>query len=161
MPMIPPQPARAGRSCANCACFYELPHPKNPLERQGYCARQPAAVGAVRVQVPRVDKEGKPVVMRHDGRAVMDSIEDIAWTHAPMHASLVCMDGWRPIGARPGERPGEVAVRRALAALVPLIKNADASPEDARQVIERVLDVYLADEPAAANDAQGPAPSKA
>lgn len=124
MPMIPPQPPRSGRTCANCACFYELPSPQNPLQKGGFCSRSPAQAAAVRMQIPRLDKEGKPVLARLDQKPVMDSIEDIAWTHAPMAASLGCFDGWRPVGALPGETRRDFRVRQAVEALRPALEAA-------------------------------------
>lgn len=153
MPMIPPQPARGGRTCASCACYYELPHPKNPLEKQGYCARQPAMVGQVRVQVPRLDKAGNPVMSRQDPKTpVSDSVEDIAFTHQPMSRSLVCMDGWRPLGTLPGQKTADVSFKAALRELAPLFMKDDATPEELRAAAERALAAYLAETLPAGNE---------
>lgn len=151
MPMIPSQPERGGRNCGNCACFYQLPHPQNPAVKQGFCALKPPIAGEVRVQVPRLDKEGKPI-MTPRGPA-MDAVEDIAFAHAPTAASLCCIEGWRPIGSRPGERAAEYRARQTLKLLEPLLKDPAISPDTARVALEQAVAAFLADEPSAANEA--------
>lgn len=157
MPMIPPQPARGGRSCANCACFYELPHPKNPLEKQGYCAKLPAIVGQVRLQVPRLDKDGKPVVVRD--RPLMDSIEDLAFTHQPTCRALVCMDGWRPVGTLPGNSWASDRLDRAMRRVFEIMHTEDLSQMPAGglpRLLEAIERELVRDPLEPANDAAEP-----
>lgn len=159
MPMIPPQPQRAGRNCGNCACFYELPHPQNPGQKQGFCALKPPIAGQVRVQVPRLDKQGKPVTTPRG--PAMDAAEDIAFAHAPTAASLCCIEGWRPIGTLPGERGGErgidVRMRELARAAQPALEQLVSAGVVAPELAALVMTAMGAAAPAAANDPAPPA----
>lgn|SRR5487761_431942 len=122
--LVPPQPLGA-RRCSNCACYYSIPEPANPLQSQGFCAKEPPVSSMVRLELPQLDKEGHPVMSRLDPKKPATRTEEgIGFAHKPTAADLVCFDGWRPLSAQPGERFPDVRQRERLAALVPVLTQA-------------------------------------
>jgi hypothetical protein len=99
------QPATA-RCCANCACYFVVPNPQNPMQSQGFCRREPANTAQVAVEVPMVNGKGE-VMMQKDktGREVprMERRQQMAYVFDLTNASSVCFDGWRPLGTQPGD----------------------------------------------------------
>jgi hypothetical protein len=91
------------RRCENCACYMEVKNPANQLQSQGFCRRDPAGAQTVRVQVPRMGKDGTPALDRQ-GRVVLESREQMAYVFRLSARNLTCFDGWRPIGTAPGDR---------------------------------------------------------
>jgi hypothetical protein len=86
------------RTCANCACSIIQEAPT--LGKQLFCRLNPAIGKMVRTQVPRIIK-GQPQV--RDGKPVMEQGEALGFMFAPTMATLVCFDGWRPLGTLPGD----------------------------------------------------------
>lgn len=89
------------RRCENCACYMNLRHPQNPMLTQGFCRRDTAGAQNVRVEVPRL-KDGKTIAGK-DGKPVMEMQQKLAYVFAMTAPELVCFDGWRPLGTRPGD----------------------------------------------------------
>jgi hypothetical protein len=85
------------RTCANCAC--SITQEANGI-KQLFCRLNPAIGKMVRTQVPRIIK-GQPQI--RDGKPVMEQGEMLGFMFAPTMASLVCFDGWRPMGTLPGD----------------------------------------------------------
>lgn len=156
--LAPPMPV-GKRKCENCAAYYTIPHPQNPLERQSFCSKEPPVSQVVRVEVPRLDPQGKPMMQRlAPDKPAVDQVEGVAFAHRPTQPNLVCFDGWRPLAALPGERSADVALRQTTAALVPVVRSAlaDAPPEQAEQIgqVVKALEAFAAGEELAANDAE-------
>ncbi len=145
------------RTCGNCACYFEIPNPANKLEAQGFCRRSTVNVQQVRVEVPRLDPAGKPVVSKINGQPLTDARPQLAYIHGLTQKNLVCFDGWRPIGTRPGETSSERHTRQALDSMLPLAQAAGAGPE-VLELVRKLTAAYLADEPAAANEPSADAP---
>lgn len=94
--------ALKGRSCANCACYFESANPNNPKEVQGFCRRAPAEMAELRMQEERRDLKGNVVIK--DGQPVMQPVKVIAYVFKTTTATGICFDGWRALGTLPGER---------------------------------------------------------
>ena len=63
-------PIKGNRCCGNCGC-YVLMAGQNPLERQGFCTKDPPQYVKVRVLVPRVNPRTKEVdVDRTTGKQI-------------------------------------------------------------------------------------------
>ena len=93
------------RACENCACFFVQTHPQNPMEKQGFCRLNPPLSQIMRVEVPRVDKNGVPVFGR-DGKPTTEAAQRLMYSYPPTMPAMVCFDGWRPLDYQPGERVG-------------------------------------------------------
>src|ERR1700692_1112216 len=91
------------RSCANCACNIMQKHMLNPLEQQMFCRREPPTAAQMRGETPRI-RDGKPVMDKHTGKPIMESVQQLVYLYKPVTAESVCFDGWRPEGTLPGER---------------------------------------------------------
>ncbi|MGH7746367.1 MAG: hypothetical protein ACREQ5_16655 [Candidatus Dormibacteria bacterium] len=94
--------AKTARICASCACFYEQEMPGNPLQKQGFCRRNPPQYGMMKVQTPRLDIN-KQIVLGKDGKPIMETNEQGVYLYPPTLQNLTCFDGWRPIGELPGK----------------------------------------------------------
>ncbi len=91
------------RTCGNCACLYEMSNPQNPLQKGYFCRLNPAQHKKMRIEAPRLDKDGNPVKGRND-QIIMQPAEVDAFLWPPTVPTLTCFDGWRPVGTLPGER---------------------------------------------------------
>lgn len=91
------------RTCANCACVFIAQHPQTG-EAQAFCRRNPPLHQLMRVEVPRLDREGKPVVGKN-GNVIMEPGQQEFYLYPPTLEKLVCFDGWRPVGTLPGDNP--------------------------------------------------------
>lgn len=92
----------AARTCGNCACFFQMPHPFNELEKTPVCRRNQAMLAQAEGQMPRM-RLGHPV-MDKEGKPLMEKVTKQIWVYPATHEGSVCFDGWRPIGMEPGER---------------------------------------------------------
>lgn len=148
--MVPPQPV-GERRCSNCACFYELAN-ANPLEpAQAFCAREPAGCTPARMEVPRLDPEGRPVMSRLDPKKPMtDAVEGFVFAHRPTQPNLVCFDGWRPRAAAPGERLADVRQRELVAAAGPMLVEAAKAARLPPELIALLTATIASEAPAAA-----------
>lgn len=90
------------RTCATCACSKIESVPTRPNEKQMFCRRNSAFAAEMRVEVPRIGRDGKPVI--RDGKPVMEAGKANMFLYPPTDARLTCFDGWRPIGTLPGDR---------------------------------------------------------
>lgn len=98
---VPWDPAELqGRTCSACACYFESINPDDAKQFQGFCRRLPADMTEVRVQVPRRDREGQPVI--RDGQPVMNNERVAGFIFKPTQREGTCFDGWRPKGTLPG-----------------------------------------------------------
>jgi hypothetical protein len=94
-----------GRDCGHCACFYQPPLPPDApagSRREGFCRRSPADPMQVRIEVPRLDQKGQPVM--REGRPAMNNEVVKVLAFRPTEAASTCFDGWRAKGTLPGER---------------------------------------------------------
>jgi len=94
------------RNCSNCACYFTVPNPQNPLQSQGFCRREPASTAEVAVDVPMLDAKGQ-VMMQKDKTGTqiprMERRKQLAYMFDLTNATSVCFDGWRPLGTQPGD----------------------------------------------------------
>lgn len=88
------------RTCANCAC--SIIQEAAGLGKQMFCRKLPPVGKMVRTEVPRI-RNGKPDI--RDGKPVMVAGEALGFMFSPTMKTLVCFDGWRPLGTLPGDRP--------------------------------------------------------
>ncbi len=173
-PLLMPGPDVGGRNCGNCACYFEMAHPLNALERQGFCRRFSVNAQAMRVQVPRVDEHGAPIVSKLDKRPVVDVREEVLYVNAVTAAQLVCFDGWRPVGSLPGESLNDSNLRRSAELLSPILEASlaqvpDDAPAGLANAVRQVLTIFRGElpsepptvAPAPANDASAEAPAQA
>lgn len=137
------------RNCGNCACFFKVAHPQNPLVTQGFCRRDPPVAQQVRVEVPRL-KDGKTQAGK-DGKPIMEFKQQLAYVFAMTAPEMVCFDGWRPEWTRPGDDWGQQwGVRAAFKALD---AHFGSTTWDAGELLE-ALKVWAAGPDAAANDGE-------
>jgi len=92
------------RCCQNCACYMEVKNPANQLQSQGFCRRDPPGAERVRVQVPRLNSDGKTPAIDRQGRPVMETREQMAYVYRLSARNFTCFDGWRPLGTEPGDK---------------------------------------------------------
>src|SRR5271156_6822026 len=85
------------RTCNNCSC--SIIQEANGVQ-QMFCRLNPAIGKMVRTQIPRIIR-GQPQF--RDGKPIMEQGEMLGFMFAPTMASLVCFDGWRPLGTVPGD----------------------------------------------------------
>jgi hypothetical protein len=90
------------RRCENCACYFEVRNPVNPLQSQGFCRREPPGAQQVRVTVPRLNGKGEPLFMRDGKTPQVEEKVQTAFVHELTARQMCCFDGWRPIGTPPG-----------------------------------------------------------
>ncbi len=91
------------RTCASCACHSVIEDKANPLQTQMFCRRDPPMAQQMRVDRP-VIRDGKPVMQRDGKTPLMQPAVEIAYMFKPTLSTLVCFDGWRPLGTDPGQR---------------------------------------------------------
>lgn len=91
------------RTCANCACHHLQEMNNNSLQKQSFCRRNTPAYGVAEVEVPRLDKDKNPTKGR-DGKLIMERAQQGMYLYPPTLPTLVCYDGWRPMGSLPGAR---------------------------------------------------------
>lgn len=96
-------PTEIPRSCANCACGFEVQNPNVVGEKQLFCRRNEPTAAEMRVDMPRVLRDGS-VATGKDGKPIMESGKQVVYLYKPTHPSMVCFDGWRPVGTLPGEK---------------------------------------------------------
>ena len=125
-----------GRECANCACYFEATHAEHPDQYQGFCRRHPGQLTQSRVQVPRLDKENKPVMK--NGLPVMNNEVAIGFLYAVTQRQGTCFEGYRPIGTLPGERPMPEVAKELVRAILRL----KAIPSDVRDDLAELLGRY-------------------
>lgn len=89
------------RHCENCACYFEVRNPANPLQSQGFCRREPPQAKEVRVALPMMNGKGEPMMGR-DGKPRMEERIQLAFVHELTARQMTCFDGWRPLGTVPG-----------------------------------------------------------
>lgn len=89
------------RHCENCACYFEVRNPANPLQSQGFCRREPPQAKEVRVALPMMNGKGEPMMGR-DGKPRMEERIQLAFVHELTARQMTCFDGWRPLGTAPG-----------------------------------------------------------
>lgn len=104
--------ALKGRTCSNCACYFESVNPDNPNKFQGFCRRNIADLIQLRGEVPRTDLQGN-VVMK-DGKPVMNSEMIAGYVYKVTQRQGTCFDGYRVPGTLPGERNMDTAFREYL-----------------------------------------------
>jgi hypothetical protein len=134
---VPWDPASLeGRDCGRCACYFEQANPENTLQSQGFCRRQPADMQQMRGMEPRKDLQGN--IIWKDGKQVMQPTTIIGYLFKPTKRDGTCFEGWRPIGALPGERSIDVAVRRAVGRLKPALEKM---PPELQGVLSALFDL--------------------
>lgn len=100
------------RSCANCACFARMrkdgaivddgsPDLLDP-DTQTVCRRNIPGARQVRIDVPEL-RDGQPVLDKI-GRPLTRPTTIFQYGYQPIPPTAVCFDGWRAIGALPGEK---------------------------------------------------------
>ena len=89
------------RTCANCACKQEATE-IGTQQKQSFCRRNPPHSQMMRVDVPRVGRDGQPVI--RDGKPVMEPGQARVFGYPPVQDDMVCFDGWRPTDTKPGEQ---------------------------------------------------------
>lgn len=144
------------RRCGNCACYFEVSHPQNPLLKQGFCRLEPPSTAQVRVEVPMLDANGHPMMTKDkQGKPVprMEGRTQLAYTHDPTQPESVCFDGWRPLGTQPGDDWGQHEL--AQVAEQALIAIGDTMGPDMLELLQAALSRFRRGPnltPAAAND---------
>lgn len=141
-PPVPPSlEERGGRSCANCACYFEQVD-KNAagLPVQGFCSRNPTTAYPYQTQRQKLDSAGQPMTLIPRKRTsgpipdqplpVMETVNEIAFLFLPMKADNWCHDGWRPKGTLPGERRIEAVLRMHAPLVRESLKRMGISPQD-------------------------------
>ena len=101
--------ALKGRTCSNCACYFESVNPQDPKKFQGFCRRDPAELIQLRGEVPRMDLSGNPVM--REGKPVMNSEVIVGFLYRQTQRDGTCFDGYRVPGSLPGERNIDVSLR--------------------------------------------------
>jgi hypothetical protein len=91
------------RTCGNCACCEVKPHAVNKLQTQAFCKLKPPTYAQIRADVPRLTKEGQPVIGKNNQPVMEPGFQEV-YLSSPTDVRLVCFDGWRPIGTLPGDR---------------------------------------------------------
>lgn len=89
------------RNCANCACSELIENKLQPGTTQLFCRRNPASAMQFRAERPRLINN-EMTIDRKTQKPVMETFQDVAYLYQPTQPSLVCFDGWRPMGALPG-----------------------------------------------------------
>jgi len=136
-PAVPWDPAELqGRDCGHCACFFEQANPENPKQRQGFCRRQPADMAELRVMEQRVIN-GVPQCK--DGKPVMQPGKVVGFLYKPTKREGTCFDGWRPIGALPGDRIVDFQMRQAVHLLPSVLSDL---PKPSAAALSAVLTVF-------------------
>jgi hypothetical protein len=118
------------RRCENCACYFEVRNPLNPLQCQGFCRREPPQSQQVRVDVPMMNGKGEPMIDAK-GKPRMEQKIQLAFVHELTARQMTCFDGWRPLGTQPGDdwRRDADLVRTALAlTVIPPAANDSETP---------------------------------
>src|SRR5271167_4860593 len=82
------------RKCANCACFHFLPVPNNPQAVAPVCRLNPPQHKQMRVERPRMSRDGSAPVMGKDGKVIMEAAVADVLFYPPMDPDVVCFDGW-------------------------------------------------------------------
>ena len=90
------------RTCLNCACRFQAPSIETTTGLQSFCRRNTPGSQMVSVEVPRLDRHKQPVF--RDGKPVMEVGKARAYGYPPTEDSMVCFDGWRPVGTLPGDK---------------------------------------------------------
>lgn len=91
------------RTCENCACSHKMKHPQFVNESQLFCRREPPIYQRLRVMQP-VIRNGNPVMQKGTtDKPLLESVEGDFYVYKPTVASMVCFDGWRPIGTEAGD----------------------------------------------------------
>jgi hypothetical protein len=93
------------RTCANCACFARM-KPDGMIvdtewDSHPVCRRSPPGARQVQVDVP-ITKDGLPV-FDPKGKPRTERVQAFQFGYQPIAPELVCFDGWRPKGTKPGE----------------------------------------------------------
>jgi hypothetical protein len=91
------------RTCATCACCKIEINPVDKLHSQAFCRRNTPVHGRVRVDVPRLDRDKKPVIGKN-GAPILEQEERSFYVYPPTQPDMVCFDGWRPMGTLPGDK---------------------------------------------------------
>jgi hypothetical protein len=91
------------RTCSNCACCIVQQNAQNPMEKQSFCQRDTPMFTRIRVERPRM-RDGQPVIDR-TGKPILEMGEEGIYLYKPTLPTLVCFDGWRPLGTLPGDDP--------------------------------------------------------
>jgi hypothetical protein len=87
---------------------------KDPApELQTVCRRNPPGARQVHVDVP-VMRDGQPI-MDGKGKPRTERMLGFQYGYQPTAPELVCFDGWRPAGTKPGEAP---RIRREFATVL-------------------------------------------
>lgn len=131
------------RTCANCACMIEMSAINSPLQKQNFCRKDPAKFAQVRVQKPRLNREGK-IIEGRDGKPIMeDAVQDI-FLYVPTQPQLVCFDGWRPEGTMPGEKSADGLTKFTDELMQRFKRDAEndlmsayPTPRDAQDILNR------------------------
>lgn len=129
------------RKCSTCACFITAPVP-GESRLQGMCRRFAPTAQRVRISVP-VMKDGKPVMQKFDPtKPLTQEVTQLGYLYELTEADLVCFDGWRPLGSK----PGNAAVDTFLDAVSEALNEAASStaPVDYLGLWNRMVAKYRA-----------------
>jgi|ERR1700678_83690 len=91
------------RTCLNCACRMQAPSVENTTGMQSFCRRNTPGSQMVSVEIPRLDRNRNAIIGK-DGKPIMEIGKARAYGYPPTEDSMVCFDGWRPVGTLPGDK---------------------------------------------------------
>ncbi len=95
---------KVDRTCATCACSIMQTNPNDVNHKQLFCQRNTPGYHIAKIEVPRLDKEGKQMLSPRGNLALTDTVDQPVFVYPPVMAGLRCFDGWRPIGLEPGDK---------------------------------------------------------
>ena len=138
--VVPWDPAELkGRTCQNCACYFESANPQDPSKFQGFCRRSPATLTQLRTEVPRLDLQKRPVM--RDGKPVMNSEVVAGFIYQLTQRDGTCFDGYRTKGTLPGELPTQAMLRTLGPVLLKVAKQATKLPPELEQAMREAFEV--------------------
>jgi hypothetical protein len=105
------------RTCSNCACYVEqILNPAAPP--QSMCRRNGPIPAQIRIERPKLNPLTKEaMVSKVDHKPLMEVTTENVFVYAPTGPDKVCFDGWRTIGAEPGETLRTAFIKERMNAL--------------------------------------------
>lgn len=137
---VPWDPAELkGRTCQNCACYFESANRDDPSKFQGFCRRSPATLIQLRTEEPRLDLQKRPVM--REGKPVMNSVVLPGFVYQLTQREGTCFDGYRDKGTLPGELPSHAMLRTLGPVLLKVVKQATRLPPEIEQAMCEAFDI--------------------
>jgi hypothetical protein len=135
---VPWDPAELkGRTCQVCACYFESINPQDPAKYQGFCRRLPADLHQMRGEVPRLDRNNKPVFK--DGKPLMNSEVLNGYLYKVTQREGTCFEGFRPKGTLPGEPANAVLIRALISLSLKAVEKTGVTvPVDVKKLLREM-----------------------